>query len=344
MRYRTFGRNNGLRVSEIALGTGRFGPLLGADKTETRGVLDAFLDAGGTFIDTAEGYQSGHSEEWVGEFVAGRRDDLVIASKYSVGLDRTEGHARKGNSRKAMMAAIDGTLRRLRTDYVDLYWLHAVDGVTPMLEILDGLDDLIRAGKVRYGGLNNFPAWRVSRGVALTEQHHLAPIAAISVEYGLAERSAERELLPMAEALGLGVGAWSPLSSSFLSSDYDGDPAELLHHWPGTGRPRAADHAVRDAALATAQRLGVSVSEVALAWLVARAADSTTSLVPILGARTAQQLTQTLGALELELAPEERHSLDEAGGFLLGEPHDHNRFHETLTTAEDLVRPAVPVA
>ena len=353
MKYRTFGRNNGLRVSEIALGTGLFGShegLSGLSRpgegaATARAVFKAYAEAGGNFIDTAEGYQAGESERLVGQLVGRDREDFVIASKYSVGLDRTEGHARVGNSRKAMMSAIDGTLRRLGTDHVDLYWLHAHDAVTPMEEILQGLDDLVRAGKVRYGGLGNFPAWRVSRGDAIAAAHGWAPIAAITAEYGVAERSAERELLPMAEALGLGFGAWSPLSSGFLTGTHPGtggDEARLLH-WAANGRPTEADLAVRDAVDQVATELEVTPAQVGLAWALHRARRSTTALVPITSAPTAAALIENLEALDLELSSEDIRRLDSAGGFSLGEPHVHNQEGEKYVTSADLIRPAVPV-
>jgi aryl-alcohol dehydrogenase-like predicted oxidoreductase len=353
MKYRTFGRNNGLRVSEIALGTGLFGAHEGIGRLIRPGegdesaasVFEAFAEAGGNFIDTAEGYQGGESEQLVGQFVGRDRDDFVIASKYSIGLDRTEGQARIGNSRKAMMLAIDGTLRRLGTDYVDLYWLHAHDAVTPIEEILRGLDDLVRTGKIRYGGLGNFPAWRVSRGDAIAAAHGWAPIAAITAEYGAAERSAERELLPMAEALGIGFGAWSPLSSGFLTGTYPGTggPEARLFHWAANGRPTPADLAVRDAVAAIAARLDATAAQVGLAWILNRARRSATALVPITSAPTAGDLKDNLHALDLELSAEDIEHIDSAGGFSLGEPHRHNLNGEMFVTSSDLIRPTVPV-
>jgi aryl-alcohol dehydrogenase-like predicted oxidoreductase len=354
MKYRTFGRTNGLRVSEIGLGAGLFGthegitgrsrPGEGADVA--RAVFEAYAEAGGNFIDTAEGYQAGESERLVGELVGRDRENFVIASKYAVGIDRTDGHGRLGNSRKAMMSSIEGTLRRLGTDYVDLYWLHAHDAVTPMEEILRGLDDLVRAGKVRYGGLGNFPAWRVSRGHELAAAHGWAPIAAITAEYGVAERSAERELLPMAEALGLGFGAWSPLGSGFLTGTYpgtDGDEARLLH-WVSAGRPTQADLAVRDTVAKVASELGATPAQVGLAWVLDRARRSATALVPITSAPTAADLTENLHAVDLALSTEDIERLDSASGFSLGEPHVHNLEGEAYVTSADLIRPAVPAA
>ncbi|MGW8066848.1 aldo/keto reductase [Streptomyces ziwulingensis] len=354
MKYRILGRNNGLRVSEISLGTGLLGTHEGIGGLSRPGegvddagaVFEAYAEAGGNFIDTAEGYQGGQSERLVGELVGKDREDFVIASKYSVGSTRTEGHARVGNSRKAMMAAIDGTLRRLNTDYVDLYWLHAHDAVTPIEEILRGLDDLVRSGKVRYGGLGNFPAWRVSRGQAIAEQHGWSPIAAVTSEYGVAERGAEREIIPMAEALGIGFGAWSPLSSGFLTGSYPGtggDEARLLH-WSANNRPTPADLSVREAVAKVADRHEATSAQVGLAWVLHRARRSPTALVPITSAPTAQAMSSNLEALDLALTEQDMTELDSAGGFTLGEPHVHNREGEKYVTADNLIRPAVPVA
>lgn len=356
MHYRIFGRNGGLRVSEISLGAGNFGAGTGhanrpqvLDAAQARTVFDVYAEAGGNFIDTAEGYQGGRSEEIVGDLVAADRDNFVIASKYSVGVGRTESFAKIGNSRKAMMAAIDGTLRRLKTDHVDLYWLHAHDGLTPMEEILRGLDDLIRAGKVLYGGLSNFPAWRISRGAAVADARGWAPITGIQVEYSLAERAADRELLPMAEALGIGVGLWSPLGNGFLtgSPDYQTevrDSRPPLPHWAQTQRPDARDIAVRDTLADLAASLQLSPAAVAYAWLLDKARHSPTSLIPTAGANNADQLRDVLSATEISLPQSVLDTLNAVSAPVLGEPHDHNTFHADIVEGHGLIRPAIPVA
>lgn len=352
MKQRLFGRHTGMRVSELALGTGLFGThqgvggksLTGIGEEAAREIFKAFDAAGGTFIDTAEGYQGGHSEEIVGRLVTGRRDDFTIATKYSVGTNRTEGPLRLGNSRKAVHRAIEGSLRRLNTDYVDLYWIHAPDQVTPTEEIVQILDELVKSGKVLYGGLGSMPAWRAARAVELAKRHHLAPITAINAEYGLGERSAERELLPMAEALGLGFGAWSPLASGFLTSGDDPQATSRLFHWTRNARPNTSDFAIRDAINAVATELGATPAQVGLAWTLEKARESSTGLVPITGADSAEQLESNLRALELTLEPGQIERLEHASGFMPGEPHVHNTDSEFLMGLDNLIRPAEPVA
>ena len=356
MRYRIFGRNGGLRVSEISLGAGNFGAGTGhanlphvLDAVAARAVFDVYTEAGGNFIDTAEGYQGGRSEEIVADLVAADRDNFVIASKYSVGVGRSESFAKIGNSRKAMMAAIDGTLRRLKTDHVDLYWLHAHDGLTPVEEILRGLDDLIRAGKILYGGLSNFPAWRISRGAAIADARDWAPITGIQIEYSLAERAADRELLPMAEALGLGVGLWSPLGNGFLTGSLDyptenRDSRPPLPHWAHTQRPNTHDLAVRDTLASLAADLQLSPAAVAYAWLLEKARHASTSLIPTAGADNADQLRDVLSATEIALPQHALDALDSVSAPVLGEPHDHNNFHADIVEGHGLIRPTIPVA
>lgn len=199
MRYKVFGRRTGLRVSELALGAGNFGTRWGhgAECNEAKKVFDSYVEAGGNFIDTADSYQFGESEELVGEFIAADRDYFVVATKYTLGTNANDGISRTGNNRKNMVRSVEGSLKRLKTDRIDLYWAHFADGVTPMEEIVRGFDDLVRSGKILYAGLSNFPAWRISRADLLTELRGWAPIAGIQIEYSLVERTADRELLPM---------------------------------------------------------------------------------------------------------------------------------------------------
>ncbi len=326
MRYRTFGRRTGLRVSALALGAGNFGTGWGhgADRDEARRMFDGYADAGGNFIDTANGYQFGQSEPMVGEFIASDRDHFVVATKYTMGTDRSAGISQTGNSRKNMISSVEASLRRLNTDRIDLYWAHMDDGMTPMDEILRGFDDLVRSGKILYAGLSNFPAWRVARADLAAELRNQAPIAGIQIEYSLAERTADRELLPMAEALGLGAALWSPLGGGFLTGKYrHSDEGRLtglgmLVHAEKTAR----ETAILDAVLAVAAETGRPATHVAIAWLVDRAAASTTSLIPILGPRTRAQLDGTLGALDLVLTRDQVARLDAASAVPLGVPHE----------------------
>lgn len=327
MRYRIFGRRSGLRVSELALGAGNFGTRWGhgAERVEAKKVFDAYAEAGGNFIDTADSYQFGESEEIVGEFIAAERDNFVVATKYTLGVNDTYGVARTGNSRKNMVRSVEGSLKQLKTERIDLYWAHFADGVTPMEEILRAFDDLVRAGKILYAGLSNFPAWRVSRGDLLAELRGWAPIAGIQIEYSLAERTGDRELLPMAEALGLGVALWSPLGGGFLTGKYRSSNEgrinsrlAVLVHTEKTVR----ETAILDEVLVVAKEVGASPAEVAIAWLLQKAAKSTTSLIPILGPRTRDQLDSTLDALDVKLSSDQIARLDSASATPLGTPHE----------------------
>jgi aryl-alcohol dehydrogenase-like predicted oxidoreductase len=327
MRYEIFGRRTGLRVSELALGAANFGTRwgYGAERQDAKRVFDAYVEAGGNFIDTADSYQFGESEELVGEFIAADRDYFVVATKYTLGTTATDGISRTGNSRKNMIRSLEASLERLKTDRIDLYWAHFADGMTPMEEIIRAFDDLTRAGKIHYAGLSNFPAWRVSRADLLAEMRGWGPIAGIQVEYSLAERTAERELLPMAEALGLGAALWSPLGGGFLTGKYRlGDQGRInsllarLVHTENTERERATLNII----IAIAKEVDRSPTEVAIAWMLHKARLSTTALSPILGPRTYEQLAGSLGALEVNLSQEQIGRLDETSQIAFGTPHE----------------------
>lgn len=327
MHYKVFGRKTGLRVSELALGAGNFGTGWGhgAERDEAKRIFDGYLEAGGNFIDTANGYQGGQSEAMLSDFIAPERDRLVIATKYTLGTTPTAGISHTGNNRKNMVRAVDESLTRLKTDHIDLFWAHMSDGVTPMEEILRGFDDLVRTGKIHYAGLSNFPAWRIARADLLAEVRGFAPIAAIQVEYSLAERTAEREQLPMAEALGLAATLWSPLGGGFLtgkyrSSDENNRAAKLgmLVH----AEKSARETALLDTLIAVATELGASPTHVAIAWLREKAQRSTTALIPILGSRTREQLDATLGALNVQVSAEQLARLDGISDVPKGVPHE----------------------
>src|ERR1700689_5507884 len=217
MKYRLLGKS-GLRVSEASLGTLTFGDEWGwgSTKAEAQKVYEAYREAGGNFIDTANFYTGGTSEKFLGEFMQGHRDSVVLATKYSNAAPGTDPNA-AGNHRKSMMQAVEASLKRLKTDYIDLYWLHIWDQITPVEEVMRAFDDLVRQGKILYAGVSDMPAWVVAKANTLAQLRGWTPFVGLQVEYSLIERTPERELLPMAADLGLGVTAWSPLAGGGLT-------------------------------------------------------------------------------------------------------------------------------
>jgi len=309
MRYRLLGQHTGLRVSELVLGTGAFGTGWGhgAEIAESRRILDAYAQAGGNFIDTANGYQFGQSETQLGELLQGRRDEFVIASKYTQGALPSDGLLKTGNSRRAMVTAVEESLKRLRTDRIDLYWAHFADGLTPIDEILRGFDDLSRAGKILYAGLSDFPAWRVARASAIAELRGLLPVAALQIEHSLVQRSSEHELLPMGQALGLGMVAWSPLGGGVLTGKYRRGEVGRAQGFGGrVFQAESTEQRSRiiDCLLSMAEELGVTSSQIAISWVTAHGA------LPIIGPRTYEQLIDNLGAARLSLSSAQIAALD----------------------------------
>ena len=323
MRYQTFGRLTGLRVSEYVLGTANFATSdVGAGPEGSRQIFEAFVGAGGTTFDTSNIYQDGQAETVLGGLLGARRDDFVVITKYSGTRQARPRPGTTGNSRKIMVRSLEASLRRLNTDYVDVFMPHFPDGTTPIEEILAGFGDLIRSGKILHGGLSNFPAWRVAGAALRADLRGLAPLVGIQTEYSLAERSAERELLPMAQAHGLGVVLYSPLAGGLLTGKYrQGGQGRL------SGRGDAIEGteqrtAVVDAVLAIADEVGASAVQVSLAWLRRRAALAQTALVPIVGPRTLTHLEDYLESLHLELGDQHYQRLDEVSAVRLGAPHE----------------------
>jgi len=322
MRYRLLG-HSGLRVSEVALGTMTFGDEWGwgAGKDDSRKVYDAFREAGGNFIDTANLYTGGTSETFLGEFLRGHRQSIVLATKYTNAAAGTDPNA-AGNHRKSMFQAVEASLKRLQTDYIDLYWMHVWDQITPVEEVMRGLDDLVRQGKLLYVGVSNAPAWWIAQANTMASFQGWSPFVGLQIEYSLVERTAERELLPMTAALGLGVTAWSPLAGGILSGKYrsaEASHARFANESMRQFMPDAqrAERAV--AALNTvASQTGRSLAQVALAWLRCRSQP----IIPILGARQLAQLQDNLGSLGLSLSVEQVRILDDATRIELGVPHD----------------------
>jgi aryl-alcohol dehydrogenase-like predicted oxidoreductase len=318
MRYRTLGAS-GLRVSELILGAMTFGEQggVGAPLQECRQMLDLYAEAGGNMIDTAVNYRDGASEQILGELLEGRRESFVLGTKYTVSRDRADPNA-AGNHRKNLRASLETSLRRLRTDYVDVYWVHMWDRDTPIEETMRALDDAVRAGTVLYAGISDAPAWVVSRANTLAEWHSWSPFIGLQVPYSLLQRDVERELLPMAESLGMGVTAWSPLAGGVLSGKYTraGGPAAGGRLTVESLSPR--DHAVARVVQDVADDLGATPSQVAIAWTMSRSS----AVHPIVGARRADQLRDNLAAVDLTLPPESIARLEEATGFALGFPGD----------------------
>ncbi|BES85192.1 oxidoreductase [Pectobacterium araliae] len=308
MKYTAFGKT-GLRVSQVALGTGNFGTGwgYGADPDASKAVFEAYAEAGGNFIDTADIYQFGQSEEQLGLLLQGRREDFVLATKFTNGAVPNADRLVTGNSRKALVASVEASLKRLKTDRIDIYWAHHPDGVTPIEEIVRGFEDLARSGKILYAGLSNFSAWRLSRAVTLAELTHAVPIAAAQFEHSLVHRNPEADLFPASHALGLGIVTWSPLGGGMLTGKYrKGEQGRAEGFGGRVFQPENSEQRTQtlDTVLAIADELGVNAGQVAIAWA------GTHGAVPIIGPRSLTQLTDNLAALELELSTEQIARLD----------------------------------
>jgi aryl-alcohol dehydrogenase-like predicted oxidoreductase len=322
MKYRLLG-NSGLRVSEAALGTMTFGEEWGwgAAKDEARKVYETYRAAGGNFLDTANVYTNGSSERFVGEFIKDHRQSVVLSTKYSNAMPGSDPNA-AGNHRKSMMQAVDASLNRLQTDYIDLYWVHIWDQMTPVEEVMRGLDDLVRQGKILYAGISDAPAWWIAQANMLSELRGWSRFVGIQIEYSLIQRTVERELVPMAKALNLGVLAWSPLANGILTGKYHGNGSseagrmsrqEMREFLPEQERTQRIISVLKS----VAEHTGRSMPQVALAWLRQRPLP----VIPILGARKVSQLQDNLASLELILSAEQVKSLDEASSIEMGFPY-----------------------
>ena len=329
MNYRLFGRS-GLKVSEISLGTMTFGDDWGwgAAKEESRKIYDAYRDAGGNFIDTANVYTNGTSESLVGEFIRDHRQSVVLATKYTNAMAGNDPNA-AGNHRKSMVQAVEASLRRLQTDYIDLYWLHIWDRMTPVEEVMRAFDDLVRQGKILYIGVSDAPAWWIAQANTLAELRGWTQFIGLQIEYSLIERTVERELIPMAQAFKLGLVAWSPLAGGVLSGKYHGSNAtdgrystDMMKSMQPTGD---RNDRIVAAVKQVSHQVGRSPAQVALAWLRYRDIPA----IPIVGARKLSQLHDNLASLELRLTEEQVSALDAASAIELGFPHDFYK-HEMV--------------
>ncbi|HKX39811.1 MAG TPA: aldo/keto reductase [Burkholderiaceae bacterium] len=315
--YHTLGRS-GLRVSRLSFGAMTFGTEWGwgSDKNASQRMFDTYLDSGGNFIDTADVYTNGTSERWVGEFVKARqaRDRVVLASKYTFNLgDRNPNGG--GNGRKNLLRAVEGSLQRLGTDYLDLYYVHAWDQLTPADEVMRTMDDLVRAGKVRHVGLSDVPAWYAARAQTLADWRGFEPVSALQLQYSLVERQIENEHVRLATELGMGITVWSPLASGVLSGRYRAGerPEGRLAAMQGNGNPAFQHLTERNFAIVAAleqvaSELDRPMAQVALNWVANRPGVASV----IVGASRPEQLAVNLGALDFEIPAELNTRLEQA--------------------------------
>jgi len=318
MKYKLLGRS-GLRVSELALGTMTFGEEWGwgASREESKKMFDAFVDAGGNFLDTANRYTEGTSEKYLGEFIAADRERFVVATKYTLFTRRDDPNA-SGNHRKNMVQAVEASLKRLGTDYIDLYWLHAWDFTTPVDEVMRAFDDLVRACKVLYIGVSDTPAWVVSQANTLADLRGWTPFVGLQIRYSLMDRTAEADLLPMARSLDLAVTPWSVLGAGVLTGKYNkaNPPKE------GRAKEGAAkidrNLKIANEVMTVAKELECKPSQVAISWV----RQQPGVIVPILGGRNPSQIKNNLGAIDVTLSDDHMAKLDEASRIDLGFPHN----------------------
>jgi aryl-alcohol dehydrogenase-like predicted oxidoreductase len=325
MKYRLLGRS-GLRVSELCLGCATFGTnwgAIGSDEEQSGRIFDAFVEAGGNFVDTSNRYQEGQSEQILGTLLNrdGNRDQFVVATKYSLqdGFSAGTDPNACGNHRKNLFRSIEGSLKRLKMDYIDLLWIHIYDYTTPVEEILRALDDLVRQGKVHYVGASNFPAWWIARANTLADFHGWSPFIATQLEYAITERSCEPEFLPLAHELDLALVAWSPLGGGVCTGKYNRGPLDAKqphrlsdevepakrHYWHSM---TTRNLAIMDNVVKIADEIGRPASQVALRWLMQQKVVT----VPIFSARTVRQAQEDLGCVEFELTQKQLRQLSEA--------------------------------
>jgi len=323
MRYKLLG-NTGLRVSELCLGTMTFGTEWGwgADKNESRKIYDAFREAGGNFIDTANRYTEGTSEKFVGEFIAAEREQVVLATKYTLFMREGDPNS-AGNHRKNMVQALDNSLKRLKTDYIDLYWVHAWDYMTPAEEVMRALGDMIRAGKVLYIGISDTPAWIVSKANTIAELRGWSKFAALQIEYSLLERTVERELLPMANDFDMAVTPWGAIGGGVLTGKYNKKnktESSTQRYEEDSDNNRLSDHSleIAEEVVKVAGDIGCSPAQVAINWTRQKPG----LIIPIIGARTAEQIKDNIDSLNHPLSDEHMERLDKISHVDLGFPHE----------------------
>ncbi len=318
MRFKILGRT-GLKVSELCLGTMTFGEDWGwgASADESRKIFDAYAEAGGNFIDTANLYTNGTSEKLVGEFVASERDRFVVATKYTL-MQRPHDPNSAGNHRKSMVHALEASLKRLNLDFIDLYWVHAADGVTPIDEMMRALDDIVRAGKALYVGISDMPAWQVAQANTLAELRGWSQFVGLQIEYNLIERTPERDLLPMARALDMAITPWGPLSAGILTGKYlEKDPDAARAKGNQRRLTERNEKIVREV-VKVAKDLGASPAQVAIRWLQQQPG----AVIPIIGGRRVAQIEDNLKAGDLEIGDAHMAALHEVSKIDMGFPHE----------------------
>ena len=317
MNYKLFGKS-GLRVSELALGTMTFGEEWGwgVNKEESKKVFDMYANAGGNFIDTANRYTEGTSEEYVGEFIKADREHFVLATKYTLFMRRDDPNF-SGNHRKNMVQALEASLKRLDTDFIDLYWLHAWDFTTPEDEVLRALDDMVRAGKILYIGISDTPAWIVSRMNAIAELRGWTQFVGLQIKYSLLERTVERELLPMARKLDIAVTPWAALGGGILSGKYNKNKDEegraKIYKSINDENLRIAGEVIK-----VAEEIRKTPSQVALNWV----RQQPGVIIPIIGAKTEKQLKDNLECLNFTLSEKHMTQLSDTSKIDMGFPHE----------------------
>jgi aryl-alcohol dehydrogenase-like predicted oxidoreductase len=325
MRFKLLGRS-GLRVSELCLGAMTFGEDWGwgTPKEECRKIFDAFVEAGGNFIDTANHYTNGTSEKIVGELIRERRSEMVLATKYTLN-PRPKDPNGGGSHRKNLVQALDASLKRLGTEYIDLYWVHAWDFMTPVEEVMRALDDVVSAGKVLYVGVSDVPAWIVSQANTLAELRGWSRFVGLQIPYSLIERTPERDLLPMARTLDVAVTSWGPVGQGVLTGKYEKDKpypkGDRLSEGPWgasilTDRNLGIGQVVREVAV----EIDRTPSQVAIAWVLAQRERA--NIIPIIGARRLSQIQDNLAAISITLPHEALARLEDASEIELGFPHD----------------------
>jgi aryl-alcohol dehydrogenase-like predicted oxidoreductase len=305
----------------------------GADKDESKKIFDAFAEADGNFIDTANKYTNGTSEKFVGEFINSDREKFVLATKYTLSMDPADPNS-SGNHRKNLVQSVEASLKRLGTEYIDLLWVHAWDPMTPVEEFMRALDDLVSAGKIFYVGISDAPAWIVSQANTMAALRGWSPFVALQIKYNLLDRTPERDLLPMAKTFDIGVTAWAPLGGGILTGKYNqqsNDPKRYAPEDPfGKMMLNDSNLAIAAKVHQIAGEIGRTPSQVALRWLLQQ--NDRGVIMPIIGARSKAQLADNLGCLEFEIEANVMEELDSLSRIELGFPHDFLEYEEVRST------------